>query len=610
MKQVLFVFFFLVPAVVLAQITLDFVQQLDEVTIRSDRALKTYSKTHRVVVLKDSAIARSASSLTDLLNANTLIYFKENGLGMVSSPSFRGSTASQTAVVWNGININSQFNGQTDFNTINILGFDEVTVRSGGGSVLYGSGAIGGSVHLDNVPVFGKGFQNRLLAKYGSFETQDVAYNGSYSNENVSANISASFSRSDNDYGYVDSDRSNLNGQFYNTGLSANLGYKINAKNLLKYSGYVYDGERHFSLIMPSETRAKYQDFNTRQLLEWNGFYGKFLSTLKLAYITERYKYFANIDRDNYTFGEARTTMAKYHLGYPVFNKAFLEGVADIAHTTGEGSSIAENKRTISGFSLLFKHRINRFYYETTLRKEITANYESPMLFSLGLRQEFGKYFALRVNGSKNFRIPTYNDLYWAGSGNPDLNPETSYQLEIGNTLNINDMEFSITGFYNDITSMIRWIPSGSVWIPVNTDHVVAYGLEANARVQKSIGKHRLTLNGNYGYTISEDHDTHKQLVYVPKHSATGQINYELNRFSAYWQTLYRGEVFLLSDNNPRYVLDAYLLNNFGLEYNLGKHKKSVFGCQIKNILNENYQSVDNRFMPGINYNFYLNFNI
>ena len=115
----------------------------------SDHLLKDFSKTQNITILSDSTIKRNQSFLTSLLNYNSLIYFKENGLGGASSPSFRGTTASQTAVVWNGININSQLLGQTDFNTINSLGFNSITVKPGGGSVLYGSGAIGGSIHLN-----------------------------------------------------------------------------------------------------------------------------------------------------------------------------------------------------------------------------------------------------------------------------------------------------------------------------------------------------------------------------------------------------------------------------------------------------------------------------
>jgi iron complex outermembrane receptor protein len=74
-------------------------------------------------------MARSGASLTALLLANTAVYFKENGPGMVSSPSFRGTSAQQTAVIWNGLNINSQLNGQTDFSTVNARDFNQVSVR-------------------------------------------------------------------------------------------------------------------------------------------------------------------------------------------------------------------------------------------------------------------------------------------------------------------------------------------------------------------------------------------------------------------------------------------------------------------------------------------------
>lgn len=607
MKQVFVVLTFLIcSSVVFAQTLVDSVQQLEEIVVKADRSLKIFSNTQHVSVLKDSTLRRNASSLTELLNFNSLIYFKENGLGMVSSPAFRGTTAQQTAVIWNGINVNSQFNGQTDFNTINSRNFNEISVRSGGGSVLYGSGAIGGTIHLDNRTEFNQDFENQVLARYGSFNTGDLSYNGHYSNKKLSVNVSAGYVFSDNDYDYVDSDRKNSNGQFYNVGTSINAGYKINAKNVINYYSNVYDGERHFSLILPSETKTKYQDFNTRQLLEWNGLYGKYLSTLKVAYITERYKYFSNINSEHFTYGEAQTFVGKYQLGYRVFEGAYLEAVADINHTTGEGSSIGKSDRTITGFSALFKHRFKNVLYEATARKEITNTYESPLLFSFGFQYAVSPNYILHINGSGNFRIPTYNDLYWAGSGNLDLKPESSYQIELGNSVQFKEMSLSVIGFYNDITDMIRWLPGGSVWRPVNTDKVKTYGLETRAAYKTTFGKHQLEINGNYAYTVSENQDTKKQLIYVPYHKASGTLQYAYNQLSVYWQSVFAGEVFLLSDNNPRYVLDAYFVNNIGVEYYL---KPLTIGTQIRNILNENYQSVDNRYMPGINYNFYINFN-
>ena len=137
----------------------DSIQYLEEVKV-SDSQLKNFSNSQSVQKLSDSIINKNQASLTSLLNYNTVIYFKENGLGMVSSPSFRGTTAQQTAVIWNGININSQLLGQTDFNTLSTRDFKNITVRAGGGSSLYGSSAIGGSIHLNNELDFSNKFTN------------------------------------------------------------------------------------------------------------------------------------------------------------------------------------------------------------------------------------------------------------------------------------------------------------------------------------------------------------------------------------------------------------------------------------------------------------------
>ena len=94
---------------------LDSLQVLPEVVV-SDTALRDFSKGNAVQKVKDSVIARSVNTLTQVLQQESVIYFRENGPGGVSSPSLRGTSAQQTAVVWNGININSQLNGQTDFN--------------------------------------------------------------------------------------------------------------------------------------------------------------------------------------------------------------------------------------------------------------------------------------------------------------------------------------------------------------------------------------------------------------------------------------------------------------------------------------------------------------
>lgn len=608
-KSILILFTIICSLSCLAQTKLDSIQNLDEV-ILSDSKLKTFTNTQSVLKITDSVIKKQNALLTHLLNSNTPIYFKENGYGMVSSASFRGTTAQQTAVVWNGININSQLNGQTDFSTVNTEIFDNIDVRSGGGSVLYGSGAIGGSVHLNNEIRYNNENTNYISTSFGSFSTINTTYKGHYSTSKLSVNANVSYLQSENDYDYVDSNRSNLNGAFYSNNFGLNLGYKINDNNILKVYSSFYDGQRHFALQTSTETPSKYKNRDTRNLIEYVGLTDKFTSKLKVAYITENYKYFSNIARDTYTDGDVNSLILKYDLSYKLDDNITINPVIDYTQNSGKGSSINKVKRDVTGFNLLYKHNIGeRFLYEITTRQEITNNYNSPLLYSLGLKYSFSDLYTLSINGSKNYRVPTFNDLYWQDGGNLNLKPENSYQIEIGNVFTYKNLDLSLTGYYNDIKEMIRWLPTGTIWMPINTDHVKTYGIETALNVKQSFGENHLSLSSTYAYTVSEDQERETQLIYVPYHKATATLSYNYKRLSAYYQQLYVGEVFTQSDNNKKYNIDAYYLSHFGVDYTFGSNKNFRLGAQVNNIFNHNYQSVLGRFMPGTHFNTYLNFN-
>ena len=410
----------------------DSIIHLREVEL-SDTQLKNFSRAQNTTKLSDSVIQKNQASLTSLLRYNSVVYFKENGNGMVSSPSFRGTTAQQTAVIWNGININSQLNGQTDFNTLTSRDFNSIVVRSGGGSVIYGSGAIGGTIHLNNEFSFKDKFENQLRLDFGSFSTYSANYTLTLANEKFSADASVSHNQSENDYEYLGYNKRNENGQYQNTSFNWHIGYRFNSNNEVHIFSHLFDGDRHFSGTIASPSRSKYLDFNTRNLLEWINYSGSFTSKTKIAFLNETYKYFENKALENFTTGDANTLIFKYNLLYDFSSKIKINGILDFTRNTGSGSNLFKNKREISSFSLLIKQQLFDFFsYEASLRKEITTNYESPLLYSIGGNLQLLEWYALKFSGSKNYRVPTFNDLYWQGSGNQNLRPESSLQLELG----------------------------------------------------------------------------------------------------------------------------------------------------------------------------------
>lgn len=591
----------------------DSITNLKEVVV-SDKNLKKYSNSQSVLTLDDSIINKNKALLTDLLNFNSTLYFKEYGRGMLSTVTFRGTTASQTAVIWNGININSQMNGSTDFNTISGSDYNSISVKSGGGSVIYGSGAVGGTVHLNNDMSFYNRFENNLRMDYGSFNTIGINYKTNISNEKWSTQIGFSKNSSTNDYKYLNKytwkgvQRWNQNGQYDVMTMSANVGYKLNAKNIFKLYSQTSNTDRNTSLITETETPSKYINGFNRNLLEYDGHFGKLSTNFKTAYIFENYQYYADNSTNNYTYGKTESLIAKADIGFNIFKSTQINGIVDYNKTMGAGSGFGINTREISSASLLVKQDAStEWKNEFGIRKEFTDNYKSPVLFSLGSSYQFGKLYNLKLNVSRNFRIPTFNDLYWEEGGNPDLKPENSYQAEVGNVFTFNSVSLTQTFYYLKIKDLLQWIPGkNGVWNPQNIDKVNSYGTETLLSWKKQFGRNIFVANATYAHTISENTNTKKQLFFVPFDKATMSFSYSRNRVSANYQFLYNGFVYTRADNDPDEIINSYMISNIGIDYDFKFLESFKVGFQVYNLLNKAYEGMEDRPMPGRNFNMYL----
>ncbi len=571
--------------------------------------VKDFSKGYSRILISDSLVTKNIKSLTDILRFNSFIYFKENGLGMVSSPSFRGTNASQTAVIWNGININSQLNGQTDFNIVSANSYNKISVRSGGGSVLYGSGAIGGTVHLNNTISFKNKTKNNLLLKYGSFNTQHLSYDFVKSDKKNHLNIGLGYNASDNDFKYLNSNLKNDNGAFYNYNFDANYGYKIDAKNQLKFYGSSFFSKRDLSRTLNAPSNDSYKDISLKNLVEWNHFLSaKENITTRVAYLFDEFKYYDNKENlDDFSLGSTKRKIVQMDYNNRLSRKIRINSILGFESTKAEGTSFLTHQRNVFSAVFSFNHQIsNSLSYGVQFRKEFQKYIDAPFLFSLGVEQKISKNYIISFNTSQNFRSPTFNDLYWNPGGNPDLKSENSYQFEIGNAIKFKKFQFQLNGFYIKSKDLIQWTPNNSGnWSPININQTKNIGLEFSTNYKTSFKNHSLAINANYSYTIAKDLETNTQLIYVPKNRANFLVDYNYKNFKFYYQTLINDEVTFLIDTIP-----AYSVSNIGFNYQLLKIKnKPNIGFKINNIYNSYYQNTLSRPMPGVNFQLTTNLN-
>ncbi|MDI9312446.1 MAG: TonB-dependent receptor [Limnohabitans sp.] len=612
-KRFLFVLFVICSQYTLAQDTI--AKKLDEVIVATKHLPMYLSQ--KTKKLTDTIIRKNEPVLGETLKNNSLIYFKEYGRGMLSTVSFRGTTASQTAVLWNGININSPLNGSVDFNTISTVGLQSIEVKPGGGSVLSGSGAIGGSVQLNNSVVFNGKNNHQLTFGVGDFDTYQANYSGIISTQKTSLSVGISHFQSKNDYRYKGLftwkgiQRKNENGQFQLSDMNIGFGYKILAKSMLKLFSQTSFNDRNISLVTESDPKTKYKINYYRNLLDYSYDSNKFIFNPSVAYLTEQYQYFPDNEvLEQFTSGQSNTFIGKINAKVQLFTKTTVSSVSEYNSTRGFGQSFGDNARNIFSTAFLVNQKVfPNWILEAGIRKELTNVYESPLLFSVGSVSVFGLY-TLKVNASKNFRIPTFNDLYWNELGNPNLEPEISLQEEVTNQLHIKKLTLTATAYYNQIQKMIRWLPTnGDIWKPINIDNVNVLGFEGGLSYeQKLLKNHIFKIGGEYAYTLSENQQTKRQLTYTPFHRLIGNLDYNYKFFTLFLQNSFTGKVYTTSDNSNEYILKEYNLINIGFKIALFKTRITI-NAIINNLLDVKYSGID-KPMPGRNFNTQITFKI
>ncbi|KAA0127066.1 TonB-dependent receptor [Chryseobacterium sp. SN22] len=567
---------------------------------------------HKVNTIRPEDARKNSTNLSEILRFQSLVYIKENGRGAVSSPSFRGTGAGHTAFVWNGININSQFLGQGDVNNIPSMGFDQLDVKAGSVGVIYGSGAIGGTIHLNNSLEFDKGLQTSLFSEAASFGTYNNFAKASFSNNKFSFKFSGNYSVSENDYAVEESrNYINQNGEYANTNFNFAAAYKIAPHHQVSWISEFFNGTQHFPVFFDSQTKTKYETQNVRSLLVWDWNTSKLNNVFRAAYTEENFQYFDNISNPKSSGGTGKNYILKNDFNYFLSPKWNLNIIGEFQVNKGEGymsgiKSISRNVGSLAGLLRYFATKDLRF--EAGIKKDFVEGYTTPTLLSFSGNWNVAKWYNLNLNAAKNFRYPSFNDLYWQPGGNLDLKPETAYQFDLKNQFTIANVKLTLTPYYIRITDMITWLPGNmGYYSPVNTSKVQSYGLESQVEYGRKFGKHLLRSNLGYSYTKSTNLETDKQMMYVPLHKFFGNIDYRYSFIKLYVQGMYNGLTYADSEEKRSAAIEPYFVMNAGASGTFFKHY--TIGGKVNNIFNEIYQTTAFYPLPKRNYSVYLNIN-
>jgi iron complex outermembrane receptor protein len=581
----------------------------------------------------DSTIlARSSSnSVAELLAAQSTIYIKSYGGGNIATTSFRGGNANHTALLWNGLNIQNAMLGQTDLSLIPVLFFDNLSLEYGGGSALWGSGAIGGSISLGNKLPFDRGVHTKLQLSLGSFDTRNTAASVFLSYKKIASSTRVYYTTSKNDYSYKDTtdkedpDKRMAHADYVMKGLMQEISFLASLRQTINLRFWFNRADRNLPSYTSDISKRSQEDENLKLNADWNYRYRRLNSTVRLAYFNDKLNYTDSMS-NLFSRSTVNTIIAESDNLYTYRNHAFNLGAnytqyqsklpVEVTRNGNKQDSVIRNKQL--KFALFAVYRISllntRFNYDIAIRKEFTNQTEIPFTGNTGIQYQLLKWLSAKVNANKSYRQPTLNDLYWPQGGNPNLKPEEGYEAEGSLVVKATKNNFSVlvegTYFNRHTTNWIIWLPTASSYFsPRNIAKVYSRGTESRTEFSYTKKDLYIKLGINTSYVLStneistneNDNALGRQLIYTPRYSGQSALTCTYKGVTFLFSQSYTGYRFTSTDNTS--WLDPYYIANLKLAY---KHAFSSvmfeFFGGINNIFDKNYVAVANRPMPLRNY--------
>lgn len=620
-KGIIFIVFYFSLLIGFAQEKRDSVHRLEEVYVYGQSVSR-----YAVGATTRKIDTQSSASLAGALAKSPSIYFKMYGNDQLSTISFRGTSASQTAVLWHGVNINSPTLGQTDFSLLPTFLLDEIALQPGSSSSQYGSDALGGSVLLSNrLPEFDNGEQYVVEQKIGSFSNYTTGFKSSLSFKRILFRTKILFHDIKNDFRYTSPangfEKKQNNAAVRQFGFDQQVYFKVNDNGFLGLDALYTATDRHIQpTVTDTNSTDELSETNWRFNVNYssNQKWGKVYNAIGFINNNQIYNVSAPvISRQLFAI-----TQIDQSLGSAIDVRYGFNSTQFFTDVESYASNLSENRTDFFGsFNYLISRKWKAGF---NVRQGFYAEKIAPFTPSLGVefyaKRDQNQLLKFNAQGGRAYRVPTLNDRYWQPGGNPGLKPEEGINGELGVAweLKKHETNFDLSGniFFQSISNWISWFPTPQgYWSPQNLANVNAYGAEVISNLEKATTWGKLNFNFNYSYNRSvnldnlspNDRFAGSQIPYVPIHLS----NVGAKAFLKYWtftsDFYYRGEVFTSLDNHNS--LSPYLLLNIGTS-KLWEWDQFTLVTQleIKNLTNQYFENYENRAMPGINFLVTLNF--
>jgi vitamin B12 transporter len=431
---------------------------------------------------------RLVQSTQDMLRGQTGIdVVNTGGLGKLSNVFVRGADAEQVLVLVDGVRAGSATSGTTPFEYLPVDQIERIEIVRGPRSSLYGADAIGGVIQIftrrDSGPAFSVGG--------GSHGTYDTTASFGMKSDRAWFSVAANRVQTE---GYNACDGVPFppgggcftyepdNDGYDNTSGTMRAGYRWGDRAQVEATALYASGTTEFDGSFANET-----DFVERVFT----LSGRFSPTEHWNVSLEAGD--SHDDQDNF-FEDPAGGSARLDAGFFDTEKrnASLQsdwllsdaqqltvGVDYVDDLIDSDTPYTETSRSNVGVFGQYQVQLGAHQAVIAARHDDNEQFGGYDTGSLGWKWNISPNLAMTAAWGTAFGAPTFNDLYYPGFSNPNLDPESSHSFEVGLSGTANALRWSLLAFENLIDDLIVF--DASTFTPNNLAEARIRGIEADA---------------------------------------------------------------------------------------------------------------------------------
>jgi vitamin B12 transporter len=511
---------------------------MDTVVVSPTRSEQSIAQTApAITVITGADLERKqVTTVVDALREVPGLQVNENGSrGSTTSVLLRGANSDQVLVLVDGVRVNSTTLGSFDFAGLTPENVDRIEVMRGFGGTLYGSEAIGGVIQIFTRK--GSGPPRGSVSVSGGNANTDREV-GEISGQSGIFSYSGSASHIHTD-GWKP-----VNDDYENTAVSARVDAQVIPEGTARVSFRLTDSEfGNFSsnnFLAAPDPDARQQDQTTFTRAEWNH-----------AVLPElRYRLAFSYARQDQQFDDLADAAETSTLHSDFLSETFagdsmatLDWLGGLVQSTagveyevqrGDADSLFSDPafgdsptrferdvRNIAGYTL---HQL--FLDERRLVISGGVRVDDNQRFGQAVSPSGGVTYLLAATGTrlratygKGFHAPTLNQLFFPFFGNPDLDAERSWEVNVGvdQTLLADRALVTTNFFHRRVRDLIAGVPGADgLFLAQNVGSAKIDGAEASLDVEVVSG---VRVGGEYAF-LNLDTDASGR-VRRPKHSGS-----------------------------------------------------------------------------------------